>query len=146
MGFSTAVFFTWRVKEKCTYHCNCKLDWNYTYLTLGRKKKHATEEKKLKVLILDLLLLQSLAPGISSFKNKVGSQFGEKPAVWNPLSKIKCGLLTSHNRKRQEPFTFYSILKAPFSLQFHRNLKDKLNQCNWEQKSHASFSNVQHNL
>lgn len=130
-------------KGKCTYHCSCKLDWNYTYLTLGRKKKNYTEEKKI---ILAPLLLQSPAPGISSFKNKVGSHFGEKPAVWNLLSKTKCGLLTSHNRKRQDLFTFYSILKASLLPAVSQTLKRQIKSCNWEQKSHASFTNVQCSL
>lgn len=147
MGFGTAVFVTPKKSQgKCIYDCNCLLDWNYTCLMLGEKRKHDLKKKKITVLTLNPLLFKSPAPGISPFKSKAMSHFEERPAVWNPLSKSKCGLLTRRDIKSQDPFSFYSILKAPFSLQFHRTLKDKLSHCNWEQRSHALGINTQHSL
>lgn len=108
---------------KCSYDCNCLLDWNYTYLTLGEGGETRFRKN-------DSLNVKSPAPGNSPFKCRAISHFGERPTVWNPSSKTKCGLLTRHDIKSQDPFSFYSILKAPFSLQFQKNLKDKLNQCN----------------
>jgi len=64
------------------------------------------------VSMLNPLLFKSPAPGISSFKSKARSHFGERPTVWNPLSKTKCGLLTRHGIKTQDPFSFHGILKA----------------------------------
>lgn len=113
------------------------------YLYVSRKK--GTWLKKETVLTLNPLLFKSAAPGTSPFKSKAVSHFGERATAWNPLSKTNCGLLTRHDIKSEDVFSFYSILKPLFPYSFTET-QDKLSQYNWEQRSHALGINTQHSL
>lgn len=104
-----------KAQGKCIYNYNFLLDWNCTYLRL-EEKRGTWFRKTMTVLTLTPLLFKCSAPKIFPFKIKAISNIGERLTVWSPLSKTRCGFLTRHDIKSQDHFSFFSILKATFSL------------------------------